>query len=191
MSISLQDRQDIADLMIGWVHRDLYQWDKLRGLFHPDGTIKISWFDGLFSLFVDASEKMANSDLSSKHLICAPSVTFNGDKAIAETSAMIVLENTKLKLGCNCYNRFYDLVEKRDGTWKIFRRETIYDLATFTFPLGMVEIDAEIVAKYPREYAPMAYILEKGGFPAQGLFATRGSVLETEMKIKGEAWLNA
>ena len=50
---TLEDRQSIADLMIGWIHRDLAEWDKLRALFHPDGTIEISWFEGLASDFVD------------------------------------------------------------------------------------------------------------------------------------------
>jgi len=47
MQTVLEDRQSIADLMTGWIHRDLAEWDKLRELFHPDGTIEITWFEGL------------------------------------------------------------------------------------------------------------------------------------------------
>ena len=47
----LKDRQSIADLMTGWIHRDLAEWDQLRELFHPDGTIEISWFEGLDQRF--------------------------------------------------------------------------------------------------------------------------------------------
>ena len=39
----LQDRQDLNDLMNGWMHRDLGEWEQLRNLFHPDGTIEITW----------------------------------------------------------------------------------------------------------------------------------------------------
>jgi hypothetical protein len=42
----LGDRQSISDLMTGWI-RDPAEWDQLRELFHPDGTIEISWFEGL------------------------------------------------------------------------------------------------------------------------------------------------
>ncbi|WP_242486717.1 hypothetical protein [Pseudomonas sp. TH49] len=45
----------------------------------------------------------------------------------------------------------------------------------FTFPQGLVEIDQDAVARYPREYAPLAYLLEKSGFPLNREFATRGS----------------
>ena len=32
----LQDRQDLNDLMNGWMHRDLGEWEQLRNLF-PSG----------------------------------------------------------------------------------------------------------------------------------------------------------
>jgi hypothetical protein len=34
MQMILEDRQNIVDLMTGWIHRDLAEWDKLRELFH-------------------------------------------------------------------------------------------------------------------------------------------------------------
>ncbi|KPC52005.1 nuclear transport factor 2 family protein [Amantichitinum ursilacus] len=193
MQNRLEDRQQLNDLINGWMHRDLGQWDQLRNLFHPDGTIEITWFEGLASDFVTGSMRMGASDLRTKHLIATPTVTFNADgtKAILETNAMIVGENIKLNLGCECHNRFYDLAEKRDGVWKLFHRQSIYDMGTFTFPLGPVAIDAAIVGKYPREYATLAYLLEQSGFPLQRVFATRGSQLEADMKAAAQRWLAA
>jgi len=133
--------------------------------------------------------RMGGSDLRTKHLLGSPVVTINGNKALVETNAVIIAENVKTNLGCSTHNRFFDLVEKRDGVWKIFRRQSIYDMGTFTFPLGVVAIDPAIVAKYPREYAALAYLLEMSGFPVKRLFATRGSELETSMKRKGQEWL--
>ncbi len=187
----LEDRQQITDLITGWMHRDLGEWDQLRDLFHPDGTIEITWFDGPASEFVDGSMRMGASDARTKHLIGTPVVALNASatKAIVETNAMIIGENVKLNLGCIGHNRFYDRVEKRDGLWKLFRRQSIYDMASFTFPFGVVEIDQSTVAKYPREYAALAYLLEKSGFPVKRLFATRGSALEQQMKADGKRWL--
>jgi hypothetical protein len=108
------DRQQLNDLMNGWMHRDLGEWEQLNELFHPDGTIEITWFEGLGSDFVKGSMRMGTSDLRTKHLIASPAVTFNanGDKAILETNAIIIAENVKLNIGCECHNRFYDLAEK-------------------------------------------------------------------------------
>ena len=193
MSDQLNDRQQLNDLMNGWMHRDLGEWQQLRDLFHPDGTIEITWFEGLAGDFVDGSMRMGASDLRTKHLIASPAVTFNasGNKAILETNAIILAENVKLNIGCECHNRFYDLAEKRDGVWKLFHRQSVYDMGTFTFPLGPVEIDRRIAAKYPREYAALAYLLEQSGFPPGRVFATRGSDLEANMKAEGQRWLSA
>lgn len=193
MHYHLEDRQQITDLINGWMHRDLGEWEQLRQLFHPDGTIEITWFEGLASDFVDGSMRMGASDVRTKHLIGTPAVTFNADatKAIVETNAMIIGENVKLNLGCIGHNRFYDMAEKRNGVWKLFHRQSIYDMASFTFPLGVVEVEQSTAAKYPREYAALAYLLEKSGFPVQRVFATRGSALEQQMKADGQRWLAA
>jgi hypothetical protein len=50
--------------------------------------------------------------------------------------------------------------------------------------------DRDLVKKYPREYAALAYLLEKSGFPVKRTFATKGSDLEKAMKAAGEAWLD-
>jgi hypothetical protein len=189
MSNTLQDRQDIADLMTGWIHRDLAEWDQLLELFHDDGIIEVTWFEGLFGEFVKGSQKMGNSGFSTKHVIGSPVITFNCDRAIVETNAIIIGENASLGLGCNGHNRFYDLVEKRDGVWRIVKRQSIYDMGNFTFPVGVVDIDQATVAKYPREYAALAYLLEKSGFPVKRVFATKFSQQEQEMKAKGKQWL--
>lgn len=191
MNIYLQDRQAIADLMAGWIHRDLAEWDQLKALFHADGIIEVTWFEGFASDFIIGSQHMGNSDFMTKHMIGSPVVTFNGSRAIVETNAIIIGENIKLGLGCSNHNRFYDLVEKRDGVWRIVKRQSIYDMGSFTFPQGLQEIDAHVVARYPREYAPLAYLLEKSGFPVTRLFATKFSPLEKEMKEAGWAWLTA
>lgn len=187
------ERQQLNDLINGWMHRDLGEWAQLRDLFHPDGTIEITWFEGLGSDFVEGSMRMGASDLRTKHLIATPAVTFNatGSKAILETNAIIIAENVKLNIGCECHNRFYDLAEKRDGVWRLFHRQSVYGMGTFTFPMGPVAIDQSIVAKYPREYAALAYLLEQSGFPLGRVFATRGSELETTMKAEAKRWLTA
>ena len=191
MDTYLQDRLAIADLMTGWMHRDLAEWDQLRALFHADAVIEITWFEGKASDFVNGSMRMGASDLRTKHLVAAPVVVFRGSKAIAETNAMVIAENSKLRVGCSVHCRFLDDVEKRAGLWKIVKRQAVYDMGSFTFPLGIVDLDAETIQKYPSEYAALAYLLDKSGFPVRRVFATKGSVLEKTMKEAGQAWLRS
>ena len=190
---TLQARQDIADLMTGWIHRDLGNWDGLRALFHPEAVIEITWFEGRAFDFVDASARMGTSDLRTKHLITAPVVTFSSDgtRAVSETNAVIIGENVQLGLGCNAHNRFIDRLERRDGVWRILDRRSVYDFSAFTFPGGVVDIERAAYAAHPREYAALAYLLDASGFPVRRTFATRGSGLERELKQGAFEWLAA
>ena len=188
--VRTDDRVAIAGLMTGWIHRDLGEWEQLRQLFHPDGTVEITWFEGPAGDFVDASARMGASDLRSKHLIGGPSITFNGDRAVVETSAMILAENVALDIGCTTHNRFLDRVEKRDGVWGIVRRVSSYDMSHFTFLGPVYDIDAQAVKRHPREYAALAYVLEKSGYPVGRVFATRNSRMEADVKADSVAWLN-
>ncbi|WP_328472965.1 nuclear transport factor 2 family protein [Streptomyces sp. NBC_00448] len=190
MDARLEDRAAIADLMTGWIHRDLGEWDQLRDLFHPGATVEITWFDGPASDFIEGSARTGASDLRTKHVIAGPSITFNGNRALAQTSAILLAENTALELGATAHNRFWDRVEKRDGAWRIAKRQSFYDMSSFNFLTKVHEIDEKAVRSFPREYAALAYLLEKSGFPVVREFPTRGSALETEIKAAGSAWLN-
>ncbi|KUY62072.1 MULTISPECIES: nuclear transport factor 2 family protein [unclassified Burkholderia] len=185
----IEDHLAISDLMAGWMYRDLASWDNLADLFHPDATIEVTWFEGAVADFIAGSRMMGGSALHTKHLIGQPVIEFNGTKALVETNAIIVADQVVLKLGCAVHNRFYDFVEKRDGMWKIVRRQSIYDMGCFTFPLSIEPIDGDVVERFPPEYAALAYLLEKSGFPVRRVFATRGSALEMDMKQRGAAWL--
>src|SRR5260370_7870022 len=138
MQSYLEDRLSIADLMTGWIHRDLGEWYQLRNLFHPDATIDITWFAGTASDFVDGSMKMGASDFKAKHVITSPVVTFNRDKAIAETNAIVVADNAVLGVGCEGHARFYDRVEKRAGVWKIVDRQATSYMCTCPFPTRFI-----------------------------------------------------
>jgi hypothetical protein len=186
---TLLSRQAIADLMTGWMHRDLGHWDQLLELFHPDATIEITWFEGKFSDFVEGSKRMGDSQFKTKHFISSPVVRFSGDRALAETNAEVIGFNASLALGCVTHNRFIDRLERRDGVWKIAERRSIYDFSYFTFTSLNVQVDETELARFPREYSALAYLLDKSGFPVKRVFATKGSELETTMKRDAEQWL--
>jgi hypothetical protein len=189
---TLQDERDIAHLMTGWIYRDTGEWDSLRGLFHPGAHIDITWFSGLAADFVTASARMGRSDFRTKHVITAPLIRFapSGMRAVAETNAIVVGENRRLSLGAETHNRFLDRLERRGGRWGIADRASIYDFSFFTFPAGLPEaIDRDAVAKFPAEYAALAYLLEASGFPVRGSFPVKDSQTERDLKSAASQWL--
>lgn len=188
---TLQDISDITALTNGWIYRDTERWDELRELFHADGIIEIGWFKGLFSEFIKASIRMQEiAVIQSKHVMASPIVEINGDRAVAETSAVLVGVNNHLKLGFTGHTRFFDLIERRSGVWRISKRNYIYDMCFFSFPAEPIAIDQSKLARYPWEYAPLAYVIEASGHEVATTHPTRGSQAEAKLRQAGANWLN-
>lgn len=194
---AIEDRQAIADLMTGWIHRDRQDWDALAALFHDEATLRILWFDGKARDFIDGSRRMSKGPLRSKHFIGSPTIAFaaGGDRAFVETNAILLADQTDLGIGATIHNRFLDRVSRRDGTWRIEHRDSVYDLGGFTYPYGIAaaeDIDSDALrGRHPREYAALAYLLESDGVAVTGTFPTRFSDQERDIIDAGRAWLAA
>jgi hypothetical protein len=181
------DRSKIAELMTGFIHRDLRAWDPLRELFHPEAMVHIMWFNGRAEDFVDASSRMGTTDVSSKHVIAHPLIAFHGDRAVTETNAITVTENTALGYVCTTHLRFLDRVEARQGKWRLTERRSVYDFSFFD--AVPPDFDRDSLQSFPHEYAALAHLLTQSGFPIQGTFPTRGGEGERHIKADNESWL--
>lgn len=185
--IRAADRQAITDLMTGWIHRDREDWDALANLFHDDATLTILWFSGQAKDFVDGSRRMSGGPLRSKHFMGTPVIEAAGDRAFVETNAMLVADHLELGIGVTVHNRFLDQVDRRDGVWRIARRDSVYDVGGFTYPYGIRATDGPL--RHPREYSALAYLLEHSGHQVPETCPTRFSKREQEIIQEGRAWL--
>jgi hypothetical protein len=104
----------------------------LQVCFHSDGTITVSWYSGPASGFVDRSKTMGKErrpEERSKHLIGNMRADVNGNRAILEADTVITvrefIDGHLFDFASNA--RFYHLVEKRDGVWRIVQANCIYE----------------------------------------------------------------
>lgn len=190
----LADKTAIIEIMQNWGYwRDQGQWDELRTTFHPEGIISVSWFQGTFRDFVAASIKMKASGAKSKHVICGTSIRLKGNKAVAETNAILIgeilIDNVATCL--TSYLRFYDLVEKRDGVWRILKRDAIYEMDSIApvNPSDRLVLDTQELKKYPKAYRFLGYLLGKIGHKVQPNLPTVSSPEEEKIKQEASVWL--
>src|SRR3954471_3753517 len=86
--MTIEDKSACAELILAWgLHRDQRRWDELLATFHPEGEIAVSWFRGAFWEFVEHCKRGGRS----KHLIQPPLVRVSGERAVAETSVVILV----------------------------------------------------------------------------------------------------
>ena len=193
----VSDREAIADLIHRWAYyRDRGHVDQLRNAFHPDGTICVTWFEGTYEQFVDACSKpVAKGDLS-KHLMGTPLIRISGNRAVSEVNATICLRRKigPVEVDITAYARLVDLLEKRDGTWRISNRTVIYekDRMDPVRPSLLFWIMGFFtnLKKYPGAYRYLAYILErKGGKVAPNIVEDKSEKAELLYKMADD-WLS-
>ena len=181
----------ITEMLTAWGrHRDAEGWDQLRGLFTAKATVELTWIHTTAAEFVAAARRHSTGPLRSKHVIANPSVTVVGNRAVGETNAVLVNDHLDLALGAVTHIRYLDRFERRDDSWAIAHRASIYDSSGFTFPYGQCDVDQAIVRRFPREYAALAYLLHISGYEPSDRSPVRGGTREQEIKDSNTTWLH-
>jgi hypothetical protein len=192
------DIGEITDLLNRWAYfRDHGMWDQLRTTFWREGMISISWFEGPFEEFVDECIKMDEKDTSKllKHVIATPSVIVNGTRAVSEVNVIIYNRSSirGLDVDMTSFIRFYDMLEKRNNSWRIAKRTAIYEKdridtvqPSFLFWFASLFIDYE---KYPKPYRYLGYGLEKSGYKLSKNIIVNNSEKSKLLYKAGGAWL--
>jgi hypothetical protein len=153
-----------------------------------------TWFDGSFEDFITAVQASWRKGSKSQHFLGGTVAQINGNKAIAQTRMSImvrgVLENQVVDITCT--GRFYDRVEKRDGKWKIFKRNVIYekDRMDLLDPSAQLTLDLHRLNTYPEGYQHLAYLQSIHGADVSAHLATGSGPALDSLVFEAQEWLN-
>ena len=196
MSQALLERLEISELVQSWaLYRDTGDWDKLRQTVHPDGTMTATWFHGTFDAFISAIQDAWRKGSSSQHFQGGTVVEVLGTKAIALTR-MTILVRGKLEdvsVDVNCLGVFYDRVEKRNGQWRIAKRNVIYDKDTLTSVHAgdAIQLSSERLLRFPEGYRHLAYLQSFNGGNVNPELPTARSEASVKLKLETQLWLRS
>ena len=191
----LIDKQLIRDVVENWVvWRDSGQWDKFRTVWHSDGVMMATWFQGSFEEFIRVTIEGWNKGVSILHFLGGTSVELNKHRAISQTKMTITQRGLVDGAMCDvvCTGRFYDFMEKRNGIWGVVLRQPIYekDRINPLDPSISLQLDQELLNSFPEGYRHLAYIQTKLGFQVkEDMPQLKGSAVEL-LYQKGKDWLN-
>jgi SnoaL-like domain len=108
--------------------RDQGDWDALAACYTEDSSVRTTWFEGTGAEFAEASRVMAAGGRHSKHMIWPASVRIRGDRALAESPAVIlnrsVIEDVEVDMVQWC--RFFSRLVRPDDGWRFASFEGIY-----------------------------------------------------------------
>lgn len=195
MDIELIERLTIRDLVENWaVWRDAGDWERFQTVWHDDGVMMATWFQGPATEFIRVTKEGWSKGVSILHFLGGTSVDLNGNRAIAQTK-MTISQRGLVQGGlCDvvCTGRFYDFFEKRDGRWGLVLRQPIYekDRIDPVDPAALLEIDQKSLQTFPRGYQHLAYIQTQIGYQVKrDMPQLTGQEVE-DLYARGSRWLS-
>ena len=187
------DELTIHQVVENWaLWRDAGDWDRFASVWHDDGWMTATWFQGPATKFIDVSRDGFNRGVSILHFLGGFTCEIAGTRAIAQTKMTINQRATVdgVMVDVVCTGRFYDFFERRDR-WAIVRRQPIYekDRMDPVDPSAALTLDQERLAMFPEGYRHLGYLQSKNGFSVKiGLPGLRGPAVETLYR-EGREWL--
>ena len=127
---NVQDKLAIRELIENWaVWRDSFQWDRFRTVWHPEGRMWATWFQGTYEEFIAANIAGYAKGVRIYHFLGGSSIDIKGKRAIAQTKMSISQRAVVEGVECDvlCIGRFYDFLEKRKGKWGLVWRRLTYE----------------------------------------------------------------
>ncbi|TQF36440.1 hypothetical protein UNPF46_22225 [Bradyrhizobium sp. UNPF46] len=174
MDQQLLDRLAIRDLVENWaVWRDAGDWERFATVWHEEGWMSATWFQGPARDFMRVSQEGFAKGVRILHFLGGTSIDLAGERAIAQTKMTISQRAQVHDVLCDvvCTGRFYDFLEKRQdqsgiGKWGIVRRQPIYekDRIDPVDPAAELKLDQKALAALPEGYRHLAYMQELIGY---------------------------
>ena len=194
----LKNEALIRQMIERWaLWRDAGDWQRFASVWHPDGVMMATWFQGPFSEFIRVTREGWDKGVSILHFLGGSAVEIAGERAIAQTKMTIsqrgMVEGAEGPVLCDvlCTGRFYDFVQKHEGQWKLLHRQPIYekDRIDPVNPAAALTLDAARLAQLPEGYRHLAYIQLHIGYTVKlDMPMLKGPVVG-ELYRRGARWL--
>lgn len=194
MASEREDKLAIVETVNNWaLWRDAGDWDRFRTVWHEDGWMTATWFQGPAEKFIEVSKAGFDKGVSILHFLGGSSVDLAGDRAVCQTK-MTINQRAPVDgvaVDVVCTGRFFDFFARRNGQWKIVRRQPIYekDRMDPLDPAARLALDPALLQRFPEGYRHLAYLQTKNGFTIKlDLPQLKGPVVEA-LYAHGRAWL--
>jgi len=196
------EKLEISEVVQNWaLWRDAGDWERFRTVWHDDGWMTATWFQGPAEEFIKVSKAGFEKGVSILHFLGGSSVDLKASRAIAQTKMTISQRGSceGETVDVVCTGRFYDFFEKRplpksgpSGKWGIVRRQPIYekDRMDPVDPSVRIKLDPDLLGSIPEGYRHLGYLQSRLGFKVKrDLPQLRGAEVE-KLYRHGRAWLD-
>jgi hypothetical protein len=189
------DREQIRELIESWaLWRDSLDWERFRTVWHPEGRMMATWWQGPYEEFIRANQEGFERGVRILHFLGGSSIDVAGDRAVAQTKMTISQRAEVDGVLCDvvCTGRFYDFLESREGRWGLVLRQPIYekDRIDPVDPDAALSLDAGLLERFPEGYRHLAYLQTRIGYDVKrDMPGLVGPEVE-RLYARGASWLD-
>jgi hypothetical protein len=215
--VTPDDGQLIRDLVQNWaLWRDAGDWERFATVWHEDGFMMATWFQGPAGEFIRVSREGFERGVSILHFLGGSSIDVAGERAIAQTKMTISQRAEVHGVLCDvvCTGRFYDFLERRPtadresgfresgsveggvraeraGRWGIVLRQPIYekDRLDPLDPAAALTLDPDRLAQFPEGYRHLGYVQSGLGFEVKRDMPGLAGPAVEKLYRRGAEWL--
>jgi hypothetical protein len=140
MALTLEDKDAIRDVISAYAHAiDRRDWALMPALFHADATFGFGPIEGDWRGFVEQARAIIDPCTATQHQLGQVLIAADGDNAALAETYMTAMHVVPAGYGGGVFpdrgetyaaviaGRYIDRFEKRDGEWRIARRQGVYD----------------------------------------------------------------
>ena len=194
MEKELAERLLIRELIENWaIWRDAMMWDRFRTVWHPEGQMWATWFQGPYEEFIRVTREGYARGVRIVHLLGGSSIDIKGKRAIAQTRVTISQRAPVEGVLCDvvCTGRFYDFLEKRKGRWGLVLRRLFYeqDRLDPVDPAATLKLDPALLDRFPIGYRHLAYLQTRIGYKVKEDLPGLDGPEADALYARGAAWL--
>jgi SnoaL-like protein len=194
MNDDAADRIAIRELIENWVlWRDARDWARFRTVWHDDGRMMATWFQGTADEFIKVSQEGYDRGVRILHFLGGMTIDVAGARAVSQTKMTISQRGLVEGVMCDvvCTGRFYDFFEKRQGRWGLVLRQPIYekDRLDPVDPSASLALDRKLLASFPEGYRHLAYMQAKIGYKVKADMPGLDGPEVEALYGRGAAWL--
>ncbi|HEX5509171.1 MAG TPA: nuclear transport factor 2 family protein [Pseudolabrys sp.] len=188
------DKLAIRELIENWaLWRDAREWERFRTVWHKDGAMWATWFQGTFEEFIKVSQEGYERGARIYHMLGGTTIDIKGRRATAQTKTTISQRAPVDGVLCDvtCFGRAFDFLEKRKNRWGIVLRRHTYekDRIDPVDPTARLALDQDLLARFPEGYRHLAYLQTKAGYVVKrDMPGLEGPALEA-LHAQAAAWL--
>jgi hypothetical protein len=188
------DHTAIRALIENWaLWRDAREWVRFRTVWHDDGRMMATWFQGTADAFIKVTEEGYARGVRILHFLGGITIDVAGTRAVAQTKMTISQRGPVEGVVCDvvCTGRFYDFLEKR-GRWGLVLRQPIYekDRLDPVDPSAAPVLEQKLLASFPEGYRHLAYLQARIGYKVKtDMPGLDGPEVEA-LYARGKTWLS-